>query len=131
MSSEIPADAGRIYVTTTKQGPVLTTTLVQSNGGPGLAGQILTGGNLISTVVAAVGSMSVGKIGKASQAMDYESNLNASALDAAVIDSLFQGFTSLSPADLFDQTTLLDLNNLSVILINMSLLTVRNGKLVG
>jgi hypothetical protein len=55
MTSQIPADLGRIYVTTTNNGPVLTTTLVQSNGGPGLAGQILTGGNLISTVVAAGG----------------------------------------------------------------------------
>ena len=55
-TSQVSADLGRVYVTYTNKGvPVLTTTLVQSNGGPGLAGQILTGGNLISSVVASGG----------------------------------------------------------------------------
>ena len=84
----------------------------------------------IQGIVAAVGSINVGKIGKTSHALDYESNLNASSPDAAVIDAIFLGITPLSPADLFDQTTLLDLNNLSLILTNMNLLSVQNGKLV-
>jgi hypothetical protein len=49
-TSQVPADLGRVYVMTTNQGPVVTTTQVQANG-PGLAGQIICGGNLISQVV--------------------------------------------------------------------------------
>ena len=48
--SDVPADLGRVYVVTTPQGPVVTATQVQANGG-GLAGQIIGGGNLISQVV--------------------------------------------------------------------------------
>ncbi len=44
--------------------------------------------------------------------------------------AIFQGLTPLSRTDLFDQTTPLDLDNLSLILANMSLLKVQNGKLV-
>ncbi len=48
--SQVSADLGRIYVVTSPQGPVVTATQVQANGA-GLAGQILSGGNLISQVV--------------------------------------------------------------------------------
>ena len=50
-TSQVAADIGRIYVTSTAQGPVVTTSLVQANS-PGLAGQIICGGNLISQVIA-------------------------------------------------------------------------------
>jgi len=61
-TSQVPADIGRVYVTSTCKGPVVTATTVQANGsglagqiicdGSGLAGQIICGGNLISQVVA-------------------------------------------------------------------------------
>jgi hypothetical protein len=49
-SSQVPADLGRVYVTTTNQGPVLTTTVVHSFG-PGVSGQVISRGNLISQVL--------------------------------------------------------------------------------
>ena len=51
-SREVPADLGRVYVTTSPSSrvPIETTTLIQANGS-GLAGQIICGGNLISQVV--------------------------------------------------------------------------------
>ncbi len=51
--SQVPADLGRVYVTTSPSSsvPIETTTLIQANGS-GLAGQIICGGNLISQVVA-------------------------------------------------------------------------------
>jgi cytoskeletal protein CcmA (bactofilin family) len=77
-------------------------------------------------IVAAEGSINVGKIGKTTQALYYKAN----SPDATVIDAIFQGLTPLSPTDLFDKTTPLDLYNLSRILVNLSLLKVQNGKLV-
>jgi hypothetical protein len=51
--SQVPADLGRVFVTTSPSspGPVETSTVLDANGA-GLAGQIICGGNLISQVVA-------------------------------------------------------------------------------
>ncbi len=46
----VPADIGRVYVTTVNGSPVLTTTQILANG-PGFGGQIYCGGNLISQVI--------------------------------------------------------------------------------
>jgi hypothetical protein len=48
-----------------------------------------------------------------------------------VIDAIFsQGLlSSLSPTDLFDHATSLDLENLSELLANLNSLTVKSGKL--
>jgi hypothetical protein len=50
-TSQVPADLGRVYVTTTNKGPVLTSTIVHAFG-TGLSGQIISRGNLISQVIA-------------------------------------------------------------------------------
>jgi hypothetical protein len=237
--SQVPADLGRIYVTTTNQGPVVTTSLVQSVGS-GLSGRVISRGNIISQltsggsitglvaaqgnlgaffaylsgpragqvvrvggylssgslvgqlliegnaigdifssggmqgghiavrgsilgnlqingtidsqstivsggsigstlygtkmnsgntygIVAAVGPINAGTIGTTTGARYYKQN---DTLDAAVIDAVFsQGVSPLSPADLFDQNALGDLLNLDQIILNLSDLTVRNGKL--
>jgi hypothetical protein len=44
----VPADFGRVYVTTTNKGPVVTTSVVQPSGV--LAGDVISRGNLISLV---------------------------------------------------------------------------------
>ena len=81
----------------------------------------------VNGIVAAVGSISVGKIGTTSNALYYKQN---DTQDAAVIDAVFgQGVTPLSAADLFDQSTLGDLLNLDQILVNLDVLTVKNGHL--
>jgi hypothetical protein len=79
--------------------------------------------------VAAAGSITVGQIGNTNMALLYKTN---DATDVAVIDAVFsQGLaSSLSPADLFDHQTLLDLANLNTILTNLNSLTVKRGKLV-
>jgi len=241
-TSQVSADLGRVYVTTTRSGPIVTTTQVQLNHS-GLAGQILCGGNLISSIttagpltgrivsignidgnvstgavkggviatngtingnltingpfsgqllsvgningnvtihgglgggrIAALGSilgnltingaigrrsalvsggsigntttgtgLSVGtvngilgsggpihnnKVGRTRQALYYNQKY---APDTAVIDAIFsQGLKSpFSPTDLFDHARLLGLENLSVILANLSSLTVTKGK---
>ena len=40
-----------------------------------------------------------------------------------------RALSALSPTDLFDHATLLDLENLSVLLVNQTSLTVKSGKL--
>ena len=57
--SQVPADLGRVYVTTSgsSRAPVeVTTTLIAANGA-GLGGEIICGGNLISQVNIANGGM--------------------------------------------------------------------------
>lgn len=48
--TQVPADLGRVFVVPTYCGPVVTVTQVLADG-PGLSGQIISGGNLISQVV--------------------------------------------------------------------------------
>ncbi len=83
----------------------------------------------IDGIVAAVESIDVGQIGTTNMALYYKAN---DALDAAEIDAIFsQGVSPLSPTDLFDKTTPLDLANLSQILTNLSsskVVTVNNQK---
>ena len=82
----------------------------------------------VSGILVSVGPMNVIKIGSTSRAVLYKQN---DTTDAAVIDAIFsQGLSSsLSPTDLFDQATVLDLENLSVLLANLNSLTVKSGKL--
>ncbi|MHB1421755.1 MAG: hypothetical protein ACYC3I_00885 [Gemmataceae bacterium] len=78
-------------------------------------------------IVAAVGPISVGRIGDTNRALFYQQNDKA---DEAVIDAIFsQGVSPLSAADLFDRNTLGDLLNLDQIILNLNDLTVSNGKL--
>jgi hypothetical protein len=108
----------------------LTTGDIDSHSAVVSGGSIsnLNAGN-VNGIVAAVGSISVGKIGNTSQALLYKQNDTA---DQAVIDAIFsQGLLpSLSPTDLFDHGSLLDLEDLAGILANLNSLTVQNGKLV-
>jgi hypothetical protein len=77
--------------------------------------------------VAAVGPINAGTIGTTNTARYYQQK---DTPDAAVIDAVFShGVSPLSPVDLFDQKTLGDLLNLDQIILNLSGLTVRNGKL--
>ncbi|MFI5455223.1 MAG: beta strand repeat-containing protein [Isosphaerales bacterium] len=101
--------------------------LVSGGSIGGLKGKLYVGN--INGIVAAVGPIYVGQIGSTSQALYYKQNIPAA--DAAVVDAIFsQGLLSpLSPTDLFDHASLLDLENLSVILVNLNSLTVKNGKL--
>jgi hypothetical protein len=84
--------------------------------------------NAVDGILASVRPMNVIKIGSTSKAMLYEQN---DTTDAAVIDAIFsQGVLSpLSPADLFDHATSLDLENLTVLVANLNSLTVKNRKL--
>ena len=83
----------------------------------------------VNGIVAAVGSINVGKIGSTNTALYYKQNIPTA--DAAVVDAIFsQGLLSpLSPSDLFDHASVLDLENLGLILVNLKSLTVKNGKL--
>jgi len=111
------------------------------NGGIDSQSAIVSGGSIgnktkgtglsvgnVNGIVASVGPINVIKIGSTSQALYYKSN---DTPDAAAIDAIFsQGLLSpLSFTDLFDHASLLDLENLSVILANLNSLTVKNGKL--
>jgi hypothetical protein len=49
VTSTVPADLGRLFVTPTDKGPILTTTTVAVKG-PGLSGRLIVRGNLISQV---------------------------------------------------------------------------------
>jgi hypothetical protein len=49
-TAAVAANLGRLFVTTTDHGPILTTTQVQGNGA-GLTGRLITRGDLISQVV--------------------------------------------------------------------------------
>ncbi len=91
------------------------------------AGTGLSAGT-VSGVLVSVGPMNVIKIGSTSKAVLYKQN---DTTDAAVIDAIFsQGLlSSLSPTDLFDHATSLDLENLSELLANLNSLTVKSGKL--
>src|SRR5205823_1943593 len=86
----------------------------------------LNSGN-VNGIVAAAGPISVGATGKKSNAGYYAQN---DTPGMAVIDAISShGVTPLSPADLFDQSTLGDLLNLTQILANLDALTVKNGHL--
>ncbi|MHB1559304.1 MAG: beta strand repeat-containing protein, partial [Isosphaeraceae bacterium] len=50
LTSQVPADLGRVYVDTTGRTPILTSTIVRSSG-HGLSGRIISRGNLLSQVV--------------------------------------------------------------------------------
>jgi hypothetical protein len=91
-------------------------------------GTELSVGN-IDGIVAAVGSINISKIGSTNTALYYKQNIPAA--DATVVDAIFsQGLLSpLSPTDLFDHASALDLENLGLILVNLESLTVKNGKL--
>ena len=96
-----------------------------SIGGP--AGKLYVGD--VYGIVAAVGTINVGQIGRTNTAQFYRQNDTA---DALVIDAIFsQGVSSLSATDLFDQTTPLDLDNLDQIVANLNSLTANKstGKL--
>ncbi len=81
----------------------------------------------VNGILAAVGPIT-GTIGSTAGAVYYKPN---DTLDAAVIDAIFtQGVSPLSVTDTFDRASLLDLENLSVILVDLNSLTVKNGKLV-
>ncbi len=92
------------------------------------AGTGLSAAGTVSGILVSVGPMNVIKIGSTSKAVLYKQN---DTTDAAVIDAIFsQGLlSSLSPTDLFDHATALDLENLSVLLANLNSLTVKSGKL--
>jgi RTX calcium-binding nonapeptide repeat (4 copies) len=88
-----------------------------SIGGPN--GKLYVGD--VYGIVAAVGSINVGQIGRTNTARFYRQN---DTVDSPVIDAIFsQGVSSLSATDLFDQTTPLDLDNLDQILANLNSLT--------
>jgi hypothetical protein len=119
---------GRIAALGSIQGNVTILGTIDSNSalvsggsiGSSVYGTKLNAGN-INGIVAAVGPISVGKIGTTSSARLYR---QTDTVDMAVIDAIFsQGVTPLSPADLFDKTSLLDLQNLSVIETNLNALT--------
>ncbi len=95
-----------------------------SIGGPN--GKLSVGD--IQGIVAAVGSINVGKIGS-NQAIYYKANDTG---DASAIDEVFSlGLLSpLSSTDLFDHLSLLDLDNVGGIVANLDALAVKNGKLV-
>ncbi len=82
----------------------------------------------VNGILASVGPMNVVKIGNTSKAALYKQN---DTLDAAVIDAIFsQGLlSSLSPTDLFDHASPLDLENLAELLANLTALSAKNGKL--
>ena len=92
------------------------------------SGTTLSVGN-IDGIVAAVGSINIGKIGSTNTALFYKQNIPAA--DVALVDAIFSHglMTPLSPADLFDHASSLDLETLGVILVNLESLTVKNGKL--
>jgi len=80
----------------------------------------------IDGIVAAMGSINLGQLSATNKALYYKAN---DSLDAAVIDGIFsQGVSPLSPTDLFDKTTPLDLANLSQILTNLNSLKVVNNQ---
>ncbi len=92
-----------------------------SIGGP--AGKLFVGN--VYGIVAAVGAINIGQIGNTHGAQFFQQDDTA---DAAVIDSIFsQGVSPLSSSDLFDQTNLLDLNNLDQIVLNLNSLSVNKG----
>jgi hypothetical protein len=89
-------------------------------------GTKLNTGNIYG-IVAAVGPINFGTIGTTSTAKYFKQN---DTLDQAVIDAVFtQGVMPLSTADVFDENTVGDLLNLDQIIINLSKLSVKNGKL--
>ncbi len=122
------ASQGSILGNLTIDGSIDANSAIVSGGSIGstLYGTTLNSG-VINGIVAAVGSISVGKIGSTNNALYYKAN---DTQDAAVIDAIFsQGVTPLSAADPFDQTTPGDLLNLTQILVNLSALKVKNGHL--
>ncbi len=109
-------------------GTIASNSALVSGGSIGstLYGTKLNSGNILG-IVAAVGPINAGTIGTTSTARYYKQN---DTPDTAVIDGIFsEGVIPLSAADLFDQKTLGDLLNLDQIMLNLSKLTVRNGKL--
>ncbi len=109
----------------TVNGDIDSASAIVAGGSIGGSNGKLSVGN-VSGIIAAVGSIKVGKIGSTSSAVFYQQN---DAIDAAVIDAIFtQGILSpLSPTDLFDHSTLLDLDDLSQISTNLDSLTVIVG----
>ncbi|MGA2700304.1 MAG: hypothetical protein ABSH35_04325 [Isosphaeraceae bacterium] len=123
------ASLGSILGNLTINGGIDSQSAIVSGGSIGnkTTGTGLSVGN-VNGIVAAVGPINVIKIGSTSQALYYKSN---DTPDAAAIDAIFsQGLLSpLSPTDLFDHATLLDLENLALIQTNLNSLTVKSGKL--
>jgi hypothetical protein len=122
------AALGSILGNLTINGSIDSNSAVVSGGSIGSAvyGTTLNSGN-INGIVAAVGSISLGATGKKNNALYFAQN---DTQDAAVIDAIFsQGVTPLSAADLFDQSALGDLLNLTQMLDNLDALTVKNGHL--
>ncbi len=99
--------------------------------GSATAGTVMHIGN-VKGILAAEGSILFDHSPNTNQAAYYGQNLKTTdTTSAAAIDAIFsQGLSSpLSSTDLFDHGTLLDLVNLTQILVNLNSLTVQNGKL--
>jgi hypothetical protein len=112
---------GSILGNLTINGNIDSQSALVSGGSIGGPNGKLSVGN-INGIVAAVGSINVATIGSTSTALYSKAN---DSMDAAVIDAIFsQGVSPLSPTDQFDETTPLDLQNLSQMLVNLNSLTV-------
>ncbi len=124
------ASLGSILGNLTITGSIDSQSAIVAGGAIGnkAAGTGLSAAGTVSGILVSVGPMNVIKIGSTSKAVLYKQN---DTTDAAVIDAIFsQGLlSSLSPTDLLDHATALDLENLSVLLANLNSLTVKSGKL--
>jgi hypothetical protein len=119
------ASLGSIIGTLTIDGQIDSQSAVVSGGSIGSKNKLIVGA--VNGILAAVGPINIVPTATTNSAVYFKPN---DTLDAAVIDAIFsQGVSALSPTDLFDRATLLDLENLSVILVNQTSLTVKNGKL--